>query len=65
MEKMKNITYGYANEGAGLIYTHCVDKASQTHWIYTAHAQLFRSKEEADDRTFKCLALQIKFDKST
>ena len=30
---MKNITYGYANEGAGLIYTGAirVDKASETH----------------------------------
>ena len=31
-DKMKNITYGYVNEGAGLIYTGAirVDKASKT-----------------------------------
>ena len=30
---MKNITYGYANKGAGLTYTGAirVDKASETH----------------------------------
>ena len=34
-DKIKNITYGYANEGAGLTYTGaiCVDKASETHLI--------------------------------
>ena len=32
-DKMKNITYGYANGRAGLIYTRaiCVDKESETH----------------------------------
>ena len=32
---MKNITYGYANEGAGLTHTGAirVDKASETHQI--------------------------------
>ena len=32
---MKNITYGYANEGAGLTYAGAirVDKASETHSI--------------------------------
>ena len=32
-DKMENITYGYANERAGLIYTRVirVDKESETH----------------------------------
>ena len=30
-----------------------------------AHAQSLRSKEKADDRTFKWLALQYTFDKTT
>ena len=32
---MKNITHGYANERAGLIYTRaiCVDKASEIHYL--------------------------------
>ena len=32
-DKMKNITYGYSNKGAGHIYTGAVrvDKSSETH----------------------------------
>ena len=64
---MKNITNGYANEGAGLTYTGAihVDKASETHYskYAVAHAQCLRPKVEADDRKFK--AMQESFDKTT
>ena len=46
-DKMKKITYGQSNEGAGLS-THV-----QLVWTI-GHAQNLQSKAEADDRSFKC-----------
>ena len=62
---MKNITYGYANEGAGLTYTGAirVDKHLRHIKYAVAHAQCLRPKVEANDRTFK--AMQESFDKTT
>ena len=39
---MKNIMYGYANEGAGLTYTGAirVDKGSETHYIFSCACAL-------------------------
>ena len=62
---MKNLTYSYANERAGLI-TH-----AQFVWIKhlrhikyaVVHAQWLRPKVDADDRKFK--AMQESFDKTT
>ena len=63
---MKNIKYGYANEGAELIYTGAIrmEKHLMRHIKYAvAHAQCLRPKVETDDRKFK--AMQESFDKTT
>ena len=62
---MKNITYGYANDGR------CLSTLVQFVWIKhmrhieyaVAHAQCLRSNVEADDRKFK--AMKESFDKTT
>ena len=64
-DKMKNIMYGYANEGRGL------STLMQFVWIKhlrhnkyaVAHAQCLRPKVEADDGKFK--ATKESFDKTT
>ena len=64
-DKMKNITYGYANEGRGL------HTLMQFVWIKhlrhikyaVAHAQCFRPQVKADDSKFK--AMKESFDTAT
>ena len=52
---MKNITYGYANEGTGLIYTDAI-LVHLRYIIYAvAHAQCLRPKVKADDKKFKAM----------
>ena len=62
---MKNITYGYANEGRGLpTLMQFVRIKHLRHIKYAvAHAQCFRPKVKADDRKFK--AMKESFDTAT
>ena len=62
---MKNITYGYVNEGWGLsTLVQFVWTKHLRHIKYTVtHAQCLRPKVEADDRKFK--AMKESFDKTT
>ena len=64
-DKMKNITYGYANEGRGLpTLMQFVRIKHMRHIKYAvAHAQCFRPKVKADDRKFK--AMKESFDTAT
>ena len=64
-DKMKNITYGYANEGKGLsTVLQLVWLKSLRHIIYAvAHAQCLRPKVETDGRKFK--AMKESFYKTT
>ena len=56
-DKMKNITYGYANEGWGLpTLVQFVWIKHLRHIKYAvAHAQCFRLKVKADDGKFKTM----------
>ena len=64
-DKMKNTTYGCANEGRGLsTLMQCVWIKHLRHIKYAVtHAQCLRPKVEADDRKFK--AMKESFDKTT
>ena len=54
---MKNITYGYANEGRGLsTLVQFMWKKHLRHINYAvAHGQFLRPNVEADDRKFKAM----------